>query len=498
MILDFLKRRAAKGPAQSVILNPQVPVRFDEPLRSWLGGLPQMPEATPWPRTEEGAPMHFLAQIACADLPPRIWEGRGPREGWLLAFTDLHSLLDGTGDEGPVRLLHIPALGPEREPPEDMGCVRHAMGDYIGDDAPIQRPGVPKLWRRWPVDLLVQEVPPPDDEGNWVPAHITAADLYDGPAADSAITRHGAFEGLDLRPLTWRGALYLVQGLQERMADQRSIYVQTDAPGPAPGWLAARIDKEKASLATHHANIARFTAQMNDPSNAPTEEKRTLWERHIAKEREAVTKYQKNLDDLAYYVGPDAEEVLAAEMRASGTAYLDWRAAQGAVLDGLLHLVMSQDLDAPLSDADWMALRARLAAPGPAHWHKWEAWQLKVRRSLMDHAGKWAEFALREDVLDLYTRSKAARAAIPTDILARAETFFRHVPNDDALNRMGGPRDPVQSYARPEEGDLVFQFGSDARLGWMWGDVGALYVYMSADDLKARRFARAEATLEGH
>lgn len=282
------------------------------------------------------------------------------------------------------------------------------------------------------------------------------------------------------------------------MADQRSIYVQTDAPGPAPGWLAARIDKEKASLATHHANIARFTAQMNDPSNAPTEEKRTLWERHIAKEREAVTKYQKNLDDLAYYVGPDAEEVLAAEMRASGTAYLDWRAAQGAVLDGLLHLVMSQDLDAPLSDADWMALRARLAAPGPAHWHKWEAWQLKVRRSLMDHAGKWAEFALREDVLDLYTRSKAARAAIPADILARAETFFRHVPDDDALNRMGGPRDPVQSYARPEEGDLVFQFGSDARLGWMWGDVGALYVYMSADDLKARRFARAEATLEGH
>lgn len=497
MILDLLKRRAAKGPAQSVILNPQVPVRFDEPLRSWLGGLPQMPEATPWPRTEDGAPMHFLAQIACADLPPRIWEGRGPREGWLLAFTDLYSLLDGTGDEGPVCLLHIPTLGPERQPPEDMGCVRHAMSDYIGYDAPVQRPGIPKLWRRWPVDLLVQEVPPPDDEGNWLPADITAADLYDGPAAEGAITRHGAFDGLDLRPLTWRGALYLIQGVQERMADKRAIYVQMDAPRPEPGWLAERIAKEQWNLGTHQSTLARYTAQMNDPAKPISEEARAGWEKHIAVEREVVAKYQKKLDDLAAYTGPDAEATLAAEIRATGAAYLDWRAAQGQVLEGLLRLVMAQDLDAALSDADWTALRVRLTAPGPAHWQKWDNFA-KVRRRLLDHAGKWAEFALREDALDLYTRSKAARAAIPPEVLDRMEPFLRHTDGGGALNRMGGPRDPVQTYAQTEEGDLMFQFGSDACLGWMWGDVGALYIYMSSADLQARRFARAEAGLEGH
>lgn len=493
MILDFLKRRAAKGPAQSVILNPQVPVRFDEPLRCWLGGLPQMPEATPWPRTEDGAPMHFLAQIACADLPPRIWEGRGPREGWVLAFTDLHSLLDGTGDEGPVCLLHIPTLGPEREPPEDMGCVRHAMGDYIGYDAPVQRPGVPKLWRRWPVDLLVQEVPPPDDEGNWLPAHITAADLYDGPTAEGAITRHGAFDGLDLRPLTWRGALYLVQGIAKEIADPRRLNVLQDAPQPAPGWLAVRAAQDEKNLATHLGNLAKYETYRNE---ATSTEVRAKLEKSIATERDAAARHQKNLDDLAAWTG--AEAALAAEFRATSAAYLDWRAAQGDVLAGLQSMILAQDLDAVLAPADWTALRARLAAPGPTHWQKWSLWQLKVRRSLLDHAGQWAEFALREDVLDLYTRDAAGRAAIPPEVLARLEPILRHWAPGDALHRMGGARSPVQTCAQPEEGDLMFQFGSDSRLGWMWGDVGAVHIHMSPADLKAGRYARAEAGLEGH
>jgi hypothetical protein len=54
----------------SVILRRQVPVRYDEPVRPWLGGPPMMPEQIGWPRDAEGAPLRFPAQIACADLPP--------------------------------------------------------------------------------------------------------------------------------------------------------------------------------------------------------------------------------------------------------------------------------------------------------------------------------------------------------------------------------------------------------------------------------------------
>ena len=41
-------------------------------VRSRLGGLPQLPDGMDWPVGEsygEAAPMHFLAQIDCAELP---------------------------------------------------------------------------------------------------------------------------------------------------------------------------------------------------------------------------------------------------------------------------------------------------------------------------------------------------------------------------------------------------------------------------------------------
>lgn len=489
-MLDFLKRLRPGIAAQSVILRRQVPVRFDEPLRSWLGGLPQMPEGMEWPRTDDGAPMHFLAQVACADLPPGMWSGRGPRDGWLLAFVDMHGLLDGDGDEGAVSVLHIPALGPERQPPDDMGCVRHAMGDSIGYYTPVQRPGVPKLWRRWPVDLVVQDVPAPDDEGHWLPAPATG--LYDGPAEKGYL---GRMDGIDPRPLTWRGALYLVEGIIAELANPRRVIVLRDAPQPEPGWLAARIAKDETNLARHQENIAQYTDRMNA---APSAEARAVWEGHLAKEAAAAAVHRKNLDDLAAWTGPGAEAALAEEFRKTAAAYLDWRAAQADVLAGLQAMILAQDLEAVLAPADWAALRARLAAPGPVHWQKWDLWHLKVRRNLLDHAGKWAEFALREDVLDLYTRDAASRAAIPPEVLPQLERKLRHVEPGEALHRMGGPRDPVQSPAEPGDGELLFQFGSDLAFGWMWGDVGALYIYLSAADLKAGRFARATGSLEGH
>src|SRR5712671_1691221 len=96
-----------KGAQASVVLRRQVPIRFDEPARSWFGGLPQMPDNIPWPRVAKGvakrAPLHFIAQIACGDLPKQIWHGRGPRDGWLLLFVDVLQMEDDS--EGLLSLL---------------------------------------------------------------------------------------------------------------------------------------------------------------------------------------------------------------------------------------------------------------------------------------------------------------------------------------------------------------------------------------------------------
>ncbi len=151
----------------TVILRRQTPPRLEEPPRSWLGGLPMLPGGVPWPRSVSseypdrgGRPLHFAAQICCADLPPDLWAGLGPRHGWLLLFLDPNQ---GAPD-GPdaFAILHTETLGSERPHPADLGPVQD--GVYVGWN--YKNDGVediPRLWPRWPVDLVAMpnEVPAP-------------------------------------------------------------------------------------------------------------------------------------------------------------------------------------------------------------------------------------------------------------------------------------------------------------------------------------------------
>jgi len=155
---------APAGPSEveetvSLVLRRQVPPRLDEAPRSWLGGLPMMLDAVEWPRSvsperiDEGeVPLHFVAQIACADFPEDLWGGVGPRSGWLLFFLNP---LDSQGDDPRVfRVVHIDELGPERQPPEDLGPVQDeelADGDYLWCRSAAE---IPSTFRRWPVDFV--------------------------------------------------------------------------------------------------------------------------------------------------------------------------------------------------------------------------------------------------------------------------------------------------------------------------------------------------------
>ena len=76
---------------------------------SWLGGRPFMPANIAWP-IGDGEPYRFLAQIDCSVLPSDIWEGLGPRTGWLLIFGGYNS---GTMD---YRIVHTTELGVEKQP----------------------------------------------------------------------------------------------------------------------------------------------------------------------------------------------------------------------------------------------------------------------------------------------------------------------------------------------------------------------------------------------
>jgi uncharacterized protein YwqG len=117
---------------------------------------------------------------------------------------------------------------------------------------------------------------------------------------------------------------------------------------------------------------------------------------------------------------------------------------------------------------------------------------------MLDFADHGLRFALREDLLDLYTRSAAAQASIPQALRAELEPKLRHVGRSTTPHRMGGPRDLIQYREDPDDDVLVFQISSDYAMGWMWGDLGALFVYLNPLYLKVRWFKRAHAWIDGH
>jgi hypothetical protein len=146
---------APMGPSEveevvSLVLVRQVPPRFDEEPRNWLGGLPMMPTTSNGrarlPRTARRG--RSAASLRRANIlrrfPEDLWGGVGPRTGWLLLFLNPH---DSQGDDPRLfRVIHTSELGSERQPPEDLRPVEsEESGDseyrWCATADAIPRPG---------------------------------------------------------------------------------------------------------------------------------------------------------------------------------------------------------------------------------------------------------------------------------------------------------------------------------------------------------------------
>ena len=210
-----------------------------------------MPDDVEWPRSvaperlDEGeVPLHFVAQIACADFPEDLWGGVGPRTGWLLLFLNPH---DSQGDDPRLfRVLHTAELGSERQPPADLRPVEErdsGDSDYRWCATPDD---MPTTWRRWPVDLLAVPNEAHDDGYRMVvtPKDF-AAKLYGGaPVAAGAARRRR------------RGALLVARrALRHRRGAARA--------GPA-GRAQAALPRRSAKRST-----ARATSPRSSPNCAP-------------------------------------------------------------------------------------------------------------------------------------------------------------------------------------------------------------------------------------
>ncbi|WP_026792822.1 DUF1963 domain-containing protein [Pleomorphomonas oryzae] len=463
------------GKQTSVILKRQVPIRFGEAPRSWLGGLPMMPENVAWPRAANGSPLHFIAEIDCADLPANLWNGLGPRQGWLLLFVEVQQL-DYETDGDLVQVLHIDQLGPERQPPEDMSTVRLVMWDLIGGQPKI-RPGVPKMWRKWPVDLVVQEYTPSDDEAEGPPL-VSGEELYEAPVSDRGFMAFSV--GLD-RPLTWRGALYYIQEFLRDLEPERFKLNFTNWQGgllqpPEPGADGAGL------MAQALEGLDKIKARLREHDEVRLAE--------LEKQRDYLTRINDSRP------GPEGDAFIAEEIETLGEGHLAWAAGLRSAAESLMAHILAQDLDAPMSDDDWRSIAATFKSKS-VFWQKTHFADAleRVERGLS--TDDQLRMAIREDALDAYARNNATNPAIPRDLLDDVEARLRFI-NEGRPHRMGGQPSLIQPHGPMEDAALLFQMASDQAMGWNWADVGALYVTISLDDLRKGQFDRLHAWQDGY
>jgi hypothetical protein len=130
----------AKYRAPAILLHRPYPPTKAPPVRSKLGGLPTLPAAIEWPGgrnlNNEDVPLHFLAQIDCAELP--AIEPRLPTEGLLLFFArdDAYQVWGEGPPHDQARVIFVPSVAddhPPRTPPHDL----RPIGDRIAENHPF-------------------------------------------------------------------------------------------------------------------------------------------------------------------------------------------------------------------------------------------------------------------------------------------------------------------------------------------------------------------------
>lgn len=144
--METAETAAPSGPDEgwAAILSPTVPIARVGLRRSWLGGRPHLPPGTPWPE-HEGVRLIFYAGIDLSELPPAVWGGRGPRDGWLILF------LNPVTNE--PHCLHVNSIGSgEGERSNTLPADYAFFGPYggLGQDGTGDAP-IPRGFAEWPV-----------------------------------------------------------------------------------------------------------------------------------------------------------------------------------------------------------------------------------------------------------------------------------------------------------------------------------------------------------
>lgn len=141
----------------AILIHRPYPPQPATTRNSFFGGLPNLPAVFEWPRTTQGAAMHFLCQI---DLSEIGWATELPSEGLLYFFMNESEHADWGNDETKdnCRVLYWQPSGelpPTRPTPEDIEPVQGCgVSSGCFDEAVLPGEKHRTVHVKWPIQFL--------------------------------------------------------------------------------------------------------------------------------------------------------------------------------------------------------------------------------------------------------------------------------------------------------------------------------------------------------
>ncbi len=422
--------------------RPYPPGNYVE-LPSHLGGLPALPPGIEWPRTGRGLPLHFLAQLDCADLPPT--DGVLPDHGMLFFFARIDEEMSwGQGDpRDDCRVIFAPVAGDSPAPaPDDLPAIQSGGSDYQRD---FLLPGEPPftVYPRWPI------VSQPID--SW--------------------PDHAAVPGFMKKDLTG----YQDAVMRARAAETVRVTGLPMATGTEPHWAKVSFTAEAGMyltlprrqkepfpqvwvmvdrIARFRANWARNTLERelkNPPGRASHLDAEQL--RNV---QDVAEKWIKVAAACGLDEKPEEDERQLFE---------EWLTTQAGGKFGSIYPGIGEAIKAGMISAiQYAAGSAKTSAlVPPAYFHELEDLHLPT----------WMEKSFRSDTWRSWRVSSKHHQMLGN---ARSTQQARPVERDDVL---------------------LLQLISDYGVNFMFCDVGEMEFWINKDDLAARRFDNVSATTCG-
>ncbi|MTV16353.1 MULTISPECIES: DUF1963 domain-containing protein [Bradyrhizobium] len=421
-----------------VRLVPQVPVRDREAV-GWIGGGARLPAGLEWPTVGDST-FQLLVQLDCSRLPAGLWEGLGPRHGWLAIFLDPQSI--------EAKVLHFSDASEFRSsPPILKDC------SIAGYDGRKRAEASNYTWSfpRWPIDI--------------VPVEHGRDDPYREGRSQIGSQRYGTRHDIVTEqrwPFDWPTAQMMMDGALSAYEGRASSNGLPDFLKPAALAKArqAIIDAEQAGTAADEVANMRINydercamvavAEFNAKNHATVVDRLRALKARI----DAVAASEAFSSDA---IGSVMAEMKAMMWMHSSVPpqYRDGKKLSGAerLAEGV------QTLALPLTTHDPSA------------------------------APKWVydfETRLLEAAKPAYLRDPTA---LPAALVADCEEVWSDQAARDMLSMGHVPQKYIHRYDQAEDVTLV-EIPSSNLIGWQFGDVDNLVITISKADLSRGDFSK--------